>query len=209
MTNCSVKNHSSSSSSSNLPSSSPTITSASKTGTRSFLPHSLLVSCRAGDGGGLRQSFHLEIYSEQDILFANITDVPRFRLFPSSSSSGFTSTSSSSLSSSSSSPSSSVVQTTSSLSSSLPDSSSMAENSVESSSSLSDSQSLSPSSTSSLPPDDSSSIYFVIPSLPSESKFTLHIFATNSRGRSPGTIIAAPSFTLSEKQTRGMCLCTF
>ena len=190
------------------------MTTALKAGTRSFLPHSLLVSCRAGDGGGLRQSFHLEIYSEQDILFANISDVPRFRLFPSSSSSGFTSTSSSSSSSSSlssSSPSSSVVQTTSSLSSSLPDSSSMAENSVESSSSsLSDSQSLSPSSsTSSLLPDDSSSIYFVIPSLPSESKFTLHIFAANSRGRSPGTVIAAPSFTLSEKQTRGMSLCTF
>ena len=42
---------------------------------------------------------------------------------------------------------------------------------------------------------------FLIPSLPADSKFTLHLFASNSKGRSPSLVINAPVISLSEKQT--------
>jgi hypothetical protein len=141
--------------------------------TSSLATNSMIVSCIAGDAGGLRQSFHLEIYSQDEgLLFANITDVAASGV-----------SSSQSLSS---------PQRTSRLSSkTFEDQPQQHMSSLEATSSDS-------------PREDPSVVYFSLPSLPSESKFRLHIFAVNSRGRSTETVMTAPFFTFSQKQTRGM-----
>ena len=142
----------------------------------------LLVSCRAGDSGGLRPSFILEVYNEKQQLYANYStsDPSRSLSLPPSSLSS-SSTSATSSSSSPSSPSSPA--------------SSHGDDGGGSGSAAAASSSASSSYT------DADGPNFIIPSLPLDSKFTLHIYARNSRGRSPPTLVSAPSFTQSEKQT--------
>lgn len=46
---------------------------------------------------------------------------------------------------------------------------------------------------------------FILSHLKPESKFNLHVFSTNSKGRSAVTVLTAPLITQSEKQTHCKC----
>lgn len=65
MNNCSIKNDSSSSTSSKV-SPTPSVTESD-----------LIISCRYGDSGGLKQSFYLEVYNEEGVLFGNYSSSER------------------------------------------------------------------------------------------------------------------------------------
>lgn len=138
---------------------------------RNYTVNLLLVFCKSGDGGGLRQSFSLEIYNDKKELYANFSTSDLLSSGGASSVPGRSSSLPTSPSSSSSATTAGAVMA------------------AGASSSVSSSYT------------DADGPNFIIPSLPADSKFTLHIYARNSRGRSPPTLVSAPSFTQSEKQT--------